>query len=187
MSMKEIEEAFDAFASAVEERLVRMSDENRSLRTLVDELQTQVRAAPVQGPPGPQGPQGERGADGLNGRDGAPGEPGQRGQPGERGESGSDGINGRDGAPGPQGERGADGIGTREDIDAAVRAAVADLQVRGLADVYRGVYKPGDPYQRSELATWDGSLWLAVRDTNARPGSDDAWVLIVKRGQNGRK
>lgn len=143
-----------------------------------------------QGPAGEPGSPGERGADGLPGRDGSPGE---RGEIGPQGERGSDGLNGRDGAPGErgergeQGERGADGIATREEIEEIMEARFLDLQARTFADIYREVYRSGQTYKRGEIATWDGSMWLAQVETMAKPGEGADWTLVVKRGRDGVK
>lgn len=153
------------------------------------------------GKDGERGEKGERGADGLAGRDGAPsivpgprGEPGERGAEGVQGPPGRDGLAGRDGAPstvpGPQGERGergADGIATREEIEAIWEERKADMNVRTFADVYQGVFEPDKLYTRGLLATWGGSLWLSLNETRSKPGENDDWKLVVKRGADGRK
>jgi hypothetical protein len=185
---------------AVNKRLASQDAEIRSLR---EELQTRA-AVPVIPPPEPidltpalaslreyvdasvtravaEIPKPENGKDG---RDGAPGERGTDGAPGERG---ADGINGRDGTPGERGERGADGIATREELDSLIEARFADIQVRNLADIYQGTFDPKQSYSRGLTSTWDGSLWLATRETSAQPGTiDSGWKLITKRGRDGR-
>src|SRR5688572_19779770 len=85
--------------------------------------ETLTREAPkiVEGPPG------KNGTDGLNGKDGR------------------DGIDGKDGKPG---ERGTDGIASLDELHAAIEARVAEINVRTFADVYQGVYKPGELYKR---------------------------------------
>lgn len=157
-----------------------------------------------QGPPGvagPAGDRGERGVDGiagLSGRDGLAGRDGADstvpGPAGPQGERGADGLAGRDGAastvPGPQGERGergADGIATLEELDARIEARFAELQVRTFADVYQGVFEPDKSYTRGLLTTWGGSLWLSLNQTRSKPGENDDWRLVVKRGADGRK
>jgi hypothetical protein len=46
-----------------------------------------------------------------------------------------------------------------------------------------GVWRAGQSYEPGSLATHSGSLWHANRSTaGSRPGTDDSWVLAVKRG-----
>lgn len=54
-----------------------------------------------------------------------------------------------------------------------------------LADCYRGVWREG-AFKAGDACTWGGSLWIAQRDTEAKPESDDAWRLAVKRGRDGK-
>lgn len=176
---------------AVEVRLGKQTEEMRALRT---ELETRAASLAVAGPAGKNG---EPGKDGKDGNDGAPGEKGERGEPGPAGpaglpgERGADGLNGRDGAPGPQGERGTDGIASVEDIErrvaAAVEARFAEIQTRTFADIYRDIFREGENYRRGEIVTWGGSLWLAKAATRARPGTNEEWKLVVKKGADGRK
>lgn len=78
---------------------------------------------------------------------------------------------------------GEDGLTSLEEVRAAVREEVA-LNQRSF---YKGVFKEGTEYRSAEGVTWDGSMWLATRDTKAKPGTDDSWQLAVKRGRDGRK
>lgn len=116
-----------------------------------------------------EGPAGKDGKDGANGVDG------------------KDGRDGKDGADGKNGERGADGIATRAELDSMLEERFAELQVRSLADSYQGVYQPEKDYTRGNLATWGGSLFLALADTCSRPEQSPDWKLIVKRGADARK
>jgi hypothetical protein len=54
---------------------------------------------------------------------------------------------------------------------------------RTLADSYQGVWQADVTYQRGELVTHSGSLWLVLAETRARPGTSDAMRLIVKGGR----
>lgn len=153
---------------------------------------------------GEAGPQGERGADGLQGREGpagpagamgSPGErgaAGERGEPGPQGERGADGLQGREGpagaagAAGVPGERGADGIATRAELDAMLDERFREMQARSLIDLYRDVYRAGETYQRGELVTWSGSLFIAKVTTVARPLESPDWKQITKAGRDGR-
>ncbi len=35
-------------------------------------------------------------------------------------------------------------------------------------------------------ATWDGSFWIAQKQTQDKPGTSDAWRLAVKKGRDGK-
>ena len=59
-----------------------------------------------------------------------------------------------------------------------------DSMQTNLADCYQGVWREGSEYQRGQLLTHGGGLWLVMRDTSDRPGTSDALRLIVKRGAN---
>lgn len=92
------------------------------------------------GPAGPAGgDQGEVGPPGQDGVDGAPGVDGVDGAPGV------DGVDGAPGEPGPPGLRGTAGvIGTWQDS-----------------------WRSDQAYVETDLVFYDGSSWVAVRDTAA--------------------
>lgn len=100
------------------------------------------------------------------------------GPPGKDGTNGKDGADGKDGAPG---ERGTNGIGTLEDLKVAAQEVFADYQVRTFADIYQGVYKPDQLYNRGLITTWGGSLWLSLAPTTKKPGEGPDWRLVVKK------
>jgi len=51
--------------------------------------------------------------------------------------------------------------------------------------VYRGIWKDGQ-YERGDAVTWAGSLWIAERDTDSKPGANDSgWRMAVKKGRAG--
>jgi collagen type III alpha len=52
--------------------------------------------------------------------------------------------------------------------------------------IYRGVHQQGRQYQRGDSVTFQGSTWIAMRDTGSKPESDDSWRLAVKRGRDGK-
>jgi hypothetical protein len=187
-------DAVQRFMDAVEKRLGKYDEEMQvslaETRAALEQLQARAAVS------GPAGARGEPGSPGPQGEQGPPGPAGERGERGEagpaglQGERGADGLAGRDGAPGPQGpqgERGADGICTRAELDALIEARFAELQVRTFADLYQGVFEPEKVYARGLLATWGGSLWLALNETRSKPGEDGDWRLVVKRGADGRR
>lgn len=153
------------------------------------------------GPTGPTGPQGDRGKDG---------EPGAIGIAGERGGEGPQGRDGRDGLPGlpgVQGERGKDGRDAIDGKDGIGFDATRQFEegesfgiefLRGdevirkftwkrptFADYHCGPYNRGEAYKRGQCATYGGSTFMCLRDTNQKPETDD-WRLIVKHGLPGR-
>lgn len=52
--------------------------------------------------------------------------------------------------------------------------------------IYRDIYKAGETYAAHDLVTWDGSVWIAKKETADKPGLNDDWKLVVKRGRDGR-
>lgn len=52
--------------------------------------------------------------------------------------------------------------------------------------IYRGVHQQGKSYQRGDSVTFQGSTWIAMRDTGSKPETDDSWRLAVKRGRDGK-
>jgi hypothetical protein len=114
----------------------------------------------------PAGKDGEPGKEGPPGRDGRDGLPGVQGLPGLDGKDGRDGIDGKDGAPG---EKGADGV----------------ISAEALADAYKGIWSAGE-YDRGQLVTLGGSLFISLEKTADKPETSEAWKLIVKRGRDGR-
>lgn len=150
---------------------------------------------------GAQGPAGEPGNDGAAGKDGIGLADALIDRDGNLVLTMTDGatkslgvIVGKDGAPGRDG---ADGLGFDDleivegGTDFTLRFTRGDLVKEWtlakptLADSYRGVWKEGD-HTRGCTVTWGGSLWLAKNDTTAKPETNDDWVLITKRGRDGK-
>ena len=53
--------------------------------------------------------------------------------------------------------------------------------------VYKGVYREGEPYEANDTATWAGSVWVCNKDaTTDKPGTSDDWTLAVKAGRAGK-
>ncbi len=75
-----------------------------------------------------------------------------------------------------------------DSIEEATRGLAS--QVRALQQSalrYDGTWQQdGREYARGSCVTWDGSLWIARRETTARPGDGSAWQLAVKHGRDGR-
>ena len=51
---------------------------------------------------------------------------------------------------------------------------------------YRGVWTAANEYGEGDVATHDGSAFIAKKDTRDKPGTNDSWQLFVKRGKDGK-
>lgn len=53
--------------------------------------------------------------------------------------------------------------------------------------IYKGVHRDGEKYDAHDNVTWAGSQWTSTKSENTdKPGSSDAWTLVVKAGRNGK-
>ena len=100
---------------------------------------------------------------------------------------------------GEKGQDGRDGFGF-DDMDACVLDDDRTIELsfrRGEEEkcftfkwpvpVDRGVYKAGEAYEHGDAVTWGGSLWIAQRQTDAKPDTPDSgWRLAVKKGRDGK-
>lgn len=66
------------------------------------------------------------------------------------------------------------------------RTIESEFKIVGVMQ-YCEVYQTGRQYETGDVVTYDGSMWVAVRDTAGAPGKSPDWRLAVKRGQDGRK
>lgn len=120
---------------------------------------------------------------------------GEKGETGAPGEQGPEGI---PGAPGERGERGMDGLGF-EDMDeyfdedgrTLVHRYSRDDEVKEFRHKFgvpldTGVYRDGMQCDRGDIKSCGGSLWIAQRDTADRPGTSDAWRMVIKRPRDGK-
>ncbi len=51
---------------------------------------------------------------------------------------------------------------------------------------YREIHQSGKQYEIGDAVTYDGSMWVAIRDTAGSPGKSSDWRLAVKHGQDGK-
>ncbi len=128
------------------------------------------------GPPGPAGPEGPSvvGPQGAKGDRGEPGEAirgpqGERGERGEsvvgpRGEQGVPGVPGEIGLRGERGERGLEGPPGKLSIITA--------------------WKADTVFYESDVVSYEGATYQAIRDTGKAPGTDD-WACIARAGKDG--
>lgn len=49
----------------------------------------------------------------------------------------------------------------------------------------KGVWREG-AYEKGDGVSWDGSFWIAQKQTAEKPGTSDAWRLSTKRGRDGK-
>lgn len=50
----------------------------------------------------------------------------------------------------------------------------------------RGVYREACEYKAGDAVTWGGSIWIAQKNTAAKPDTGADWRLSVKRGRDGK-
>lgn len=160
---------------------------------------------PQQGPPGERGADGtpgapgERGLDGTDGKDGAGIADLLRDHEGNLVATFTDGrlknlgpIQGKDGKDGRDGFQLEDFDCRVLDDDRTIELAfkagdhehVATLRWPTVID--RGVYRAEQTYERGDAVTWAGSLWIAQKETAAKPDGGEDWRLAVKRGRDGK-
>jgi hypothetical protein len=100
---------------------------------------------------------------------------------------------------GRDGKKGKDGFGF-DDMDVCVLDddRTIELSFRRGEDekaftlkwptvIDRGVYKAGETYEPGDAVTWGGSLWIAQKQTDAKPDTPESgFRLAVKRGRDGK-
>lgn len=110
---------------------------------------------------------------------------------------GRDGTNGQDGERGKDGRDGADGLGVEDltvDYDGErtwtvrfVRGEIVrtfDIKMAALLD--RGIWKNGETFEKGDVVSFGGSMFIAQSDTTDKPETSTAWRLAVKRGRDGK-
>jgi len=154
----------------------------------------------------PKPKDGEPGKDGLPGRDGADTTNMVINREGELVVTLSNGnmktvgpVVGKDGAPGAPGapgKDGRDGFGfddlrleydgerTLQFVFTKGEAVHTDTIILS-HPIYREIWKQGT-YEKGDCVTLGGSLFIAQRQTDSKPETDDAWKLCVKHGREGK-
>ena len=170
-----------------------------------------VKAIPVI-----NGKDGAPGAPGADGKDGEPGAAGSAGQKGADGIGLAGAMIDRDGnlmatlsngevknlgpVVGKDGKNGTDGIGfdsfeieyIAETHEIAIKATAAgrSKELRHPAGGIRpaGYWREGTRAKAGEAWTHDGSLWIATKETSAKPENGCAdWVIGARRGRDGER
>ena len=84
-------------------------------------------------------------------------------------------------------------------ITAHAIAAAATIRIRDLAErvdaleaqlanfQHRGAFQAGVAYFKGNFVQHSGGCWLAMADTDSRPGESSDWRLVAKRGRDGRR
>lgn len=63
---------------------------------------------------------------------------------------------------------------------AALESELAEARNLG----YKGVWRSNSIYNRGNLCTHSGSLWIAETTTDAKPGTPDSgWKMVAKGGK----
>lgn len=68
-------------------------------------------------------------------------------------------------------------------VDKLLTPRLREIADRGL--LYRGIWKDG-PHIAGDVCTRGGSAWHCQRDTSGMPGDSPDWVLMVKKGADGK-
>lgn len=202
-------DAEPVLASDVVAELLRCADLQPVLDLLVAEAVAKHMAenpipAPKDGKDGPQGPQGPAGEKGIDGKDGT----GIAGalidrdgalvvtlSNGEQKNLGA--VVGRDGAAGNDGRDGLSVADVERTYDTEAHEIVERWTVGGEQKELRypaGGIRPGGFWREGmkcfalQAITHDGALWIAKRDTAARPCLENAddWQLAARKGRDGR-
>jgi hypothetical protein len=70
---------------------------------------------------------------------------------------------------------------------ASLEVKLLELQQGIEARSWQGVWEPGKDYNKHNLTTHRGCIWIAVADDpQGTPGSSSDWRLAVKAGRDGR-
>jgi hypothetical protein len=144
------------------------NDQTSDLRCAISRLETEIEQVRVGACPGRDGLPGSPGTPGRDGRDGGPGN------------DGKDGLGFEDLTVSYDGDRTITLAFVRED---RVRSFPVALPI--VLD--RGVWRDGQ-YVQGDAVTYAGALWIAQRQTTARPGEgpDNGWRLAVKAPRHGK-
>lgn len=52
--------------------------------------------------------------------------------------------------------------------------------------IYRDVFSDGQSYQKGDVVTWGGCMYVAREETTLKPNDGLSWRLAVKKGRDGR-
>lgn len=101
-------------------------------------------------------------------------------------------VMGRDGAKGLDGKDGADFTDVEFDYDGErgliIRGKGGEIVKRLPIPMDRGYYRDGAKAEIGDILTHDGNAWLALKDTSAKPCTENKedWRLFARKGRDGR-
>jgi len=62
---------------------------------------------------------------------------------------------------------------------------ITELEARPTPE-HVGKWQEGTLYKAQQMTQHDGSCWFALRMTDSKPGTSDAWRLVAKGGRDAR-
>ncbi len=100
---------------------------------------------------------------------------------------GRDGIDGKDGESLSLDDFSVNRIDERTIEIAFTKGDIANsFELAFPVPVYRNAFKEGETYQPGDMVSFGGSTWHCAKDTAAKPGDSEDWILAVKRGRDGK-
>ena len=182
---------------------------NDSVKQILDQSREQIDVALKAIPPPKDGRDGRDGKDGKDGRDGANGEKGADGigiadamidRAGELVVTFVDGrmknlgpVIGKDGRDGNNGRDGADFTDCHIEYDGertiTIRGRGGDIVKTMPIPMDKGYWREGMSSEKGDIVTHDGSAWIALKDTKAKPGIEhkEDWRLFARKGRDGER
>lgn len=173
------------------------------LKAVMAEIRQQVEAAVKSIPIPKDGRDGRDGKDGTDGKDGAPGEKGADGigiadtlidRDGHLVVSFADGrLKNLGPVVGANGRDGADFSACEMDYDGERRISIkgqgGEISKVLPIPIDKGYWREGMACEKGDILTHDGSAWIALRDTKAKPGIDakECWRLFARKGRDGER
>lgn len=156
-------------------------------------------------------PKPQDGKDGAQGPRGEPGEPGTKGDPGADGVGLAGAVIDREGAltltltngetkslgvivgrDGENGKNGADFTEVEFDYDGErgliIRGKGGEIVKRLPIPIDRGYWSEGKSFEHGDVTTHDGTVFIALRDTKAKPCKENAedWRIMCRKGRDGK-
>jgi hypothetical protein len=105
-------------------------------------------------------------------------------------------VVGKDGAAGKDGKDGFSlddfSAGISDDLKTVTlkfksgdREKKSELVIPSL--IYREIYREGTEYERGDVVTFGGSMWVCMKETTGKPGISNDWRLAVKKGRDAKE